>query len=85
MACERLFVPIGAPLPGMFLNDRSIMGIDHDELEAMRLCDLEQLSQIEAAMSMQISRGTVQRLLESGRAKVMAALTEGRTLHVKNQ
>jgi len=45
-----------------------------DEFEAMRLCDLEGLSQIEAGERMQISRGTVQRLLESGRRKVVQAL-----------
>ena len=45
-----------------------------DEFEAMRLCDLEDLSQIEAGERMQISRGTVQRLLESGRRKVVQAL-----------
>jgi predicted DNA-binding protein (UPF0251 family) len=45
-----------------------------DEFEAMRLCDLEGLSQIEAGEHMQVSRGTVQRLLESGRRKVVQAL-----------
>jgi predicted DNA-binding protein (UPF0251 family) len=45
-----------------------------DEFEAMRLRDLEGLSQIEAGERMGISRGTVQRLLESGRRKVVRAL-----------
>jgi predicted DNA-binding protein (UPF0251 family) len=45
-----------------------------DEFEAMRLSDLEGLSQIEAGKRMQVSRGTVQRLLESGRRKVVQAL-----------
>ncbi len=45
-----------------------------DEFETMRLCDLEGLSQIEAGERMQVSRGTVQRLLESGRRKVVQAL-----------
>lgn len=48
--------------------------IELDEFEAMRLCDAEGLSQIEAALRMMVSRGTVQRLLESGRRKVVQAL-----------
>jgi predicted DNA-binding protein (UPF0251 family) len=43
----------------------------------MRLCDLENLSQIEAAETMEVSRGTVQRLLLSGRAKVAGAILRG--------
>jgi predicted DNA-binding protein (UPF0251 family) len=61
--------PRGIPLP-----DVKVHWLALDEFEAMRLCDLEGLSQIEAGERMQISRGTVQRLLESGRRKVMQAL-----------
>ncbi|UCF10946.1 MAG: DUF134 domain-containing protein, partial [Candidatus Bipolaricaulota bacterium] len=44
-----------------------------DELEAMRLCDVESLYQSIAARRMGVSRGTVQRLLDSGRRKVTEA------------
>ena len=45
-----------------------------DEFEAMRLCDHEGMSQIEAAAQMQVSRGTVQRLLEKGRKTLLEAI-----------
>ena len=38
------------------------MEIPVDELEALRLCDLEERSQKDAASEMNISRGTLQRL-----------------------
>lgn len=47
-----------------------------DELEALRLCDLNGLTQEEAGREMGVSRGTVQRMLSSGRKKVAMALSE---------
>lgn len=52
------------------------------ELEALRLVDLEGLSQEDAGERMKISRGTVWRLLQSARRKVAQALTEGRPLFI---
>ena len=57
--------------------------LDLSELEAMRLCDLEGLSQDEAGARMKVSRGTVQRLLKSGRAKVTNALLESKALLIQ--
>jgi predicted DNA-binding protein (UPF0251 family) len=51
-----------------------------DELEALRLVYLEGLTQEKAASSMNVSRGTLWRLLESGRKKVVQALVEKRPL-----
>ena len=59
---------------GVPLSEVTVHWLALDEFEAMRLCDLEGLSQIEAGERMRISRGTVQRLLESGRRKVAQAL-----------
>ena len=56
--------------------------IDIAELEALRLVDLEGLSQEEAGTKMGISRGTVWRLLQSARKKTAQALTEGRPLQI---
>ncbi len=53
-----------------------------DELEAMRLVDYEGHLQEEAAAMMGISRGTVWRLLESGRRKLLSMIIEGRPLVV---
>jgi predicted DNA-binding protein (UPF0251 family) len=49
--------------------------LELDELEVLRLCDVENLTQEEAGVRMHVSRGTVQRLLASARRKVASALT----------
>jgi predicted DNA-binding protein (UPF0251 family) len=54
-----------------------------DELEAIRLCDLEELDQEAAGARMGVSRGTVQRLVQTGRAKVARALVESRALVIE--
>jgi uncharacterized protein len=51
-----------------------------DELEALKLCDHDGLTQEEAGRRMSISRGTVQRILSSARRKVAAALSECKAL-----
>ena len=51
-----------------------------DELEALRLCDMEGLFQEQAGERMGVSRGTVQRLLASARQKTAAALVTGAAL-----
>lgn len=56
--------------------------LEFAELEAIRLVDLENLSQEEAGETMGISRGTIWRLLNGGRMKVAQALTEGRRLEI---
>ncbi|MHA1785555.1 MAG: DUF134 domain-containing protein [Candidatus Helarchaeota archaeon] len=53
-----------------------------DEFEATRLVDLEGLTQDEAGVKMNISRGTIWRLLQSGRTKILTALVEGRQLYI---
>ncbi len=52
------------------------------ELETLRLVDLEGLSQEEAGVKMGVSRGTVWRLLQEARRKVVHALIEGRRLKI---
>jgi predicted DNA-binding protein (UPF0251 family) len=52
------------------------------ELEALRLVDLDNLTQEEAGDMMGVSRGTIWRLLKRGRTKVVAALVEGRKLEI---
>jgi len=56
--------------------------IDPAELEALRLVDLEGLSQEGAGERMGVSRGTVWRLLQSARKKAAQALTESRPLFI---
>ena len=69
---------------GIAMQAVPIHWIKFDEFEAMRLCDAEGLSQIEAGERMKVSRGTVQRLLESGRRKVVQALLANQGLGLGN-
>jgi predicted DNA-binding protein (UPF0251 family) len=48
--------------------------ISRDEVEALKLCDLDGLSQAAAGDSMGVSRGTVQRVLAAARRKCADAL-----------
>ncbi|MHA1607288.1 MAG: DUF134 domain-containing protein [Candidatus Freyarchaeota archaeon] len=73
------FVPVFSgfrppPLPPVTLY--------HDELEALRLVDQLGLTQEEAGDRMGVSRGTIWRLLQSGRKKVIQALVEGREIMI---
>jgi len=70
-----LYKPSGIPLSETELSELGL-----DELEAMRLCDGEGKQQEEAANAMGVSRGTIQRLLESGRRKTIDALIHGKAL-----
>jgi predicted DNA-binding protein (UPF0251 family) len=56
------------------------MVISRDELEALRLCDGDDLTQEQAGKRMGVSRGTVQRILAVARKKVARALTEGKAV-----
>jgi len=57
--------------------------LELSELEAMRLCDVERLEQEEAGRRMGVSRGTVYRLLKSGRAKLVEALLQSKALLIE--
>lgn len=48
-----------------------------EEIESLRLCDLEGMDQSSAADCMNISRGTLQRILGSARKKVAEAVIHG--------
>lgn len=63
-------------------GDAPALDIRADELEALRLCDLEELSQQEAASSMGVSRGTLQRLLYSAHRQVAFALVCGHPIRL---
>ena len=58
------------------------VGLYWEELEAIRLKDLEGLDQAQAAERMGVSRPTFQRILRSARHKVAKALINGLVLRV---
>ncbi len=64
------------------LDDGEPVVVGPDELEALRLVYLEKMSQEEAARAMGVSRGTLWRLIDSGRRKIIRALVEGRPIVV---
>lgn len=78
--CRRLdgnrnFKPSGIPAREL---EKIVLNLD--EFEALRLCDYDGLSQIEAGEAMGVSRGTIQRLLISGRKKVVDVLLHSKEL-----
>jgi predicted DNA-binding protein (UPF0251 family) len=75
LSADTVFKPRSIPL-----KDLELVRMALDELEAMRLCDLEYLDQEDAGRKMGISRGTIFRLLKSGRAKLLEAITENKAL-----
>ncbi|EMS73678.1 DUF134 domain-containing protein [Ruminiclostridium cellobioparum] len=54
-----------------------------EELEAIRLKDLEGLEQGECAQKMEVSRPTFQRILLSAREKIADSLINGKTIHIE--
>lgn len=67
----RGFKPIGIPM-----TDLDSETLEIDELEALRLADLEGLYQEAAATHMGVSRPTFARILRQAREKVARALVE---------
>lgn len=72
------FKPGAVPLSMLEEVDLSL-----DELEALRLCDLKDLEQEEAARKMKVSQSTLQRILTSARKKVAEALIEGKAIKIR--
>ncbi|KIH75906.1 Predicted DNA-binding protein, UPF0251 family [Geoalkalibacter ferrihydriticus] len=70
-----VFKPAGTPM-----RDLEKIYLDHDEFDALHLCDGEGMTQEQAGERLGVSRGTVQRLTASGRKKIIEALAEGRAL-----
>jgi uncharacterized protein len=71
------FKPRAVPLFMLEEVDLSV-----DELEALRLCDLEDLGQEKAAKRMKISQSTLQRILTAARQKVAEALIKGKAIKI---
>ncbi len=64
------------------LSELEIVDLQLDELEAMRLCDYEDMEQEEAAKTMNISRQTLQRALYAGRKKVVDVIINSKAIKV---
>ena len=77
-AGERAFKPIGRPI-----GELEVEPLRLDELEALRLADLEGLYQETAAARMGVSRPTFQRILVSARQKIANALLNGKAVRIE--
>ena len=71
----RFFKPAG--IPGRELEE---VLLSLEEVEALRLKDVEGLNQTESAEKMNVSRTTFQRILTKAHQKVAKALLEGKAL-----
>jgi predicted DNA-binding protein (UPF0251 family) len=72
------FKPAGVPL--LYLDE---VCLTVEEVEAIRLKDLEDLEQGECAKHMNISRPTFHRILNSARQKLAAALLNGKSIRIE--
>lgn len=73
-----LFKPAGIPA-----GEMEWIVLSLDEVEALRLADLNGHYQEQAAGQMKISRATFARIVESARRKVADALVHGQALHIQ--
>ncbi|MCD6410328.1 DUF134 domain-containing protein [bacterium] len=71
------FKPRAVPLS--MLEEVNLMA---DELEALRLCDLKNINQVDAAKQMKISQSTLNRILLSARKKIADALIHGKAIKI---
>ena len=72
------FKPTGIPM-----NDLAEVHLNVEEIEAIRLRDLESLEHEECAARMSVSRPTFHRILASARQKIADALINGKALRIQ--
>ena len=73
-----VFKPAGAPVQALELVELTL-----DELEAVKLADLEGLYQEEAAERLGVSRQTFGRIIESAHRKIADALVHSKALSIQ--
>jgi len=67
---------------GMPTHSLETITLTKDELEAIRLADLEGLYQEDAANKMEVSRPTFGRILNAARAKIADAIINGKSIEL---
>lgn len=75
-----IFKPVGIPLTEL---EQIVMA--HDEFDALNLCDGQRMTQEQAGKHMGVSRGTIQRLVTSGRQKMAAVLSSKQALVIDSE
>lgn len=74
------FKPAGIPL-----RELEEIVLAADEMEAVRLADVEDLYHTEAAKRMKVSRQTFDRIVRRARQKIAQALVNGQALRIENK
>lgn len=72
------FKPAGIPV-----RELDTISLTFDELEAIRLTDLEELYQADAATQMNISRQTLGNIVQSAHKKIAEALIKGKAIRIE--
>lgn len=72
------FKPAGIPV-----RELQTVNLTVDELEAVRLTDLEELYQADAAEKMNISRQTLGNIIKSAHKKIAEALIKGKAIRIE--
>lgn len=67
------------------MSELDALPLAADELEALRLVDLNGLSQQDAAQELGVSRQTLGNIVSAARHKVAAALVKGMALELETQ
>jgi len=67
------------------LSELEEVDLGVDELEAIRLCDLERMDQMKAAKKMGISQSTLSRILILARKKITEALVKGKAIKIRKR
>lgn len=75
---EVFFKPRAVPL-----SELEIVNLKLDELEAMRLADIESLYHEDAAKRMGVSRQTFDRIIQRAHTTVAEALVKGKAIHIE--
>jgi uncharacterized protein len=67
---------------GVSLRQLEIVELTAEEAESLRLCNMQDLDQEDAAQKMNTSRSTFQRILSSASKKVADALINGKAIKI---
>jgi predicted DNA-binding protein (UPF0251 family) len=78
MPGERCFKPLCKPL-----NKVESVFLTLDEFEALRLADLEEMKQVDAAKMLNISRPTFSRIVGSARKKIADGLVNIKAIRIE--
>lgn len=64
------------------MRELEVVDLTHEEVEALRLKNSEELDQTEAAKRMNTSQSTYQRILSSAYKKITDAITNGKAIKI---